>query len=162
MATAAMVAAAFDAKDPAELIDVALENIPGKSRLAEALRRQQEYRRTLSHPEEVIKRIHRLWREYCAHHWCHIISNTEIVAMALLWGGGDFEKSLCLAVEAGMDTDCNGATVGSILGVLLGHSELPRKWTDVVDDTLHTGVVGFECCSLRGLAEQTVSMIPKR
>ncbi|MCL6624426.1 MAG: ADP-ribosylglycohydrolase family protein, partial [Fimbriimonadales bacterium] len=109
--------------------------------------------------EDAIQEIHQLWKEDSPHDWCHVISNTEIVAMALLWGEGDFERSVCLAVEAGMDTDCNGATVGSILGVLLGYSRLPRKWTDVLNDTLYTGVAGFERCSLRELAQRTVKMI---
>ncbi|MEM4409068.1 MAG: ADP-ribosylglycohydrolase family protein [Candidatus Caldarchaeum sp.] len=158
MATSAMVASAYDAQDPAQLIDVALKHIPERSRLAEALRRQQTYRRTLHHPHEAIQRIHESWDEMSPHHWCHVISNTEVVAMALLWGEGDFEKSVCLAVEAGMDTDCNGAAVGSILGVLLGHSRLPQKWTDAINDTLYTGVVGWECCRLRDLAWHTTKL----
>ncbi len=159
MATSAMIASAFDIEDPSHLLTVAREHIPERSRLAEALRRQEAFRKSLKGPEEAIAEIHRLWCETIPHDWCHVISNTEIVAMALLWGEGDFEKSVCLAVEAGMDTDCNGATVGSILGVWLGYSGLPRKWTDVIHDTLYTGVVGFEHCSLQDLAHRTVDRI---
>jgi ADP-ribosylglycohydrolase len=159
MATSAMVASAFETQDPASLIEVALEHIPGRSRLAEAFRRQQALRKRLRGPEDAIQEIHKLWKEDSPHDWCHVISNTEIVAMALLWGEGDFERSVCLAVEAGMDTDCNGATVGSLLGVLLGYSRLPRKWTDILNDTLYTGVAGFERCSLQELAQRTVKMI---
>ena len=46
--------------------------------------------------------------------------NAAIIAAALLWGDGDFERSVTLAVAAGCDTDSNGATVGSAAGALVG------------------------------------------
>ena len=34
-------------------------------------------------------------------------------------GGGDFGRSITTAGRRGWDIDCNGATVGSIVGVML-------------------------------------------
>lgn len=42
-----------------------------------------------------------------------------------------------------LDTDCNAATVGSILGVMLGAKALPASWTAPLQDTLLSGVDGF-------------------
>ena len=78
---------------------------------------------------EVEADIHARWDEKKRHHAIHTISNAEIVAMGLLWGELDFGRSICLAVQACFDTDCNGATAGSILGMMLGAKKLPARWT---------------------------------
>jgi len=70
------------------------------------------------------KPIHNRWNEVRQHDWCHAVSNAEVVTWALLHGGGEFERSVCMVVEAGFDTDCNGATVESVLGAMLGPQSL--------------------------------------
>ena len=49
-------------------------------------------------------------------HWVHSLNNTALVAYALEAGGGDFDRSICLTVMGGWDTDSNGATVGAVGG----------------------------------------------
>jgi ADP-ribosylglycohydrolase len=58
--------------------------------------------------------------------------------MALLKGDGDFGRTLGIAVMAGMDTDCNGATAGSIMGCALGTGGIPADWTEPFHDTIRT------------------------
>ena len=48
--------------------------------------------------------------------------------MGLLYGGGDFTKSLEIATRCGQDADCNPSTVGGILGALLGYDKIPAYW----------------------------------
>lgn len=67
-------------------------------------------------------------------------NNLAIMITALLYGGRDFGKSLCIAVSFGEDTDCTAATVGAILGILAGASGLPKKWTAPLGRTIRT------CC----------------
>jgi len=48
--------------------------------------------------------------------------------MSLLYGNGDFGKSLEIATRSGQDADCNPSSVGGILGTLLGYSKIPDYW----------------------------------
>ena len=68
-------------------------------------------------------------------------------------------KSICRAVQACFDTDCNGATVGSILGILRGRRALPAGWVDVIHDTLHTGVAGYSTVKLSEMARESLLVI---
>lgn len=54
--------------------------------------------------------------------------NSAYVAIALLYGKGDFTKSVDIAARCGQDADCNPATVGGVLGVMLGYSKIPDFW----------------------------------
>lgn len=56
--------------------------------------------------------------------------NSAYVAIALLYGGADFTKSIDIAARCGQDADCNPATVGGVLGVMLGYSRIPAFWLD--------------------------------
>lgn len=54
--------------------------------------------------------------------------NSAYVALALLYGGGDFASSIDIATRCGQDSDCNPSTVGGVLGVMLGYSNIPAFW----------------------------------
>jgi len=62
----------------------------------------------------------------------------------LLWRSG-----------GGGDTDCNGATVGSILGATLGAKALPDKWVGVLNDRLLSSVRDCTDSKISDLAERT-------
>ncbi|MBN8850464.1 MAG: hypothetical protein BGO55_31865 [Sphingobacteriales bacterium 50-39] len=54
--------------------------------------------------------------------------NAAYVVMGLLYGNGDFSRSLEVATRSGQDADCNPSTVGGILGAMLGYSHIPSYW----------------------------------
>ena len=54
--------------------------------------------------------------------------NSAYVVMALLYGNGDFGRTLDIAARAGQDADCNPSSVGGILGTVLGYDKLPEYW----------------------------------
>ena len=54
--------------------------------------------------------------------------NSAYVTIGLLYGKGDFTKSIDIATRCGQDADCNPATVGGVLGVMLGYSNIPAFW----------------------------------
>lgn len=51
---------------------------------------------------------------------CHVVPNHAVFAAAVRYGGGDFSRSICLAVQAGWDTDSNAGNVGCLLGIRNG------------------------------------------
>jgi hypothetical protein len=54
--------------------------------------------------------------------------NSAYVAIGLLYGKGDFTKSIDIATRCGQDADCNPATVGGVLGIMLGYNSIPEFW----------------------------------
>ena len=70
------------------------------------------------------------------------ISNAMIVVASLLYGEGDYARSICMAVETGFDTDCNGATVGSVIGMAYGAAAVNEYWTKPLNNRLHTSIFG--------------------
>jgi hypothetical protein len=54
--------------------------------------------------------------------------NGAYVVIGLLYGGGDFEKTLEISTRCGQDADCNPASAGGILGTLYGYERLPERF----------------------------------
>lgn len=160
MWVAATIAAAFGAQTPREAICAGMNEIPPESRLHRALEDVFAWQAEGIDWEGALARVHERWDEHNGHDWCHTISNAQIVSIALLWGEMDLEKTLSIAVIPGFDTDCNGATAGSILGVMLGAKALPEKWTAPLNDTLASGVDGFGRVSIREMACRTARFVP--
>lgn len=159
MWVAAMLAASWKLKDVSAVVRTGLSFVPGRSRIAEALREVLDIHAAGDPWENVLHVIHTRWDEKNMHDWCHTISNAQVVAAALLWGGDDFTRTLHFAVTAGCDTDCNGATCGSIWGLMHGVDALPPVWTDPLQDTLHTGLAGHNVVSISSLAAEMAETI---
>ena len=159
MFIAAMIACAFIHNDIKDIIETALQEIPEKCRLREKVIDVLGWYKDGMSDQEVIDQIHSMYDEYNGHHWCHAISNTVVVVAALLYGKGDFTKSICLAVQAAFDTDCNGATVGSIIGAMLGMSNIPAYWYETYNLAMRSNVLGYSHITVDELANKTLKYI---
>ena len=75
---------------------------------------------------------------------CHIIPNTAVMILALLYGNGDFSDTLQICNRCGWDTDCNVGNIATIMGVRNGLDGIDyRKWREPVNDFLAcSSVVG--------------------
>ena len=159
MFAGAMIACAAVTDNIEDIIKGGLAQIPSTSRLYEAITGIiGDFKNGVSY-DGCIKKIHTLFDEHTGHGWCHTIPNAMIVAAALLYGNKDFGKSLCLAVSAGFDTDCNGATVGSIVGMINTIGGIPTEWTAPLNDKIHTSIFGYETVSISQCAEHTLEHI---
>lgn len=159
MFASAMIACAAVTDDIFDIILGGLAQIPHTSRLYEAVTTIISFYKENKSKDDCFKYIHSQFDEHTGYGWCHTISNAMIVATALLYGEGDFGKSICTAVEAGFDTDCNGATVGSVIGMRNGCTSIPDEWTKPLNNTLHTSVFGIGTVKISTLAEKTLKHI---
>ena len=70
----------------------------------------------------------------------HSLNNISLIAYALEAGGGDFDRSICLTVMGGWDTDSNGATVGAVTGALPGADGIALRLSDPLRGRLVTSI----------------------
>lgn len=161
MFVAAMLAIAATTNDLEAIILGGLAEIPHTSRLYEAIMRIVEAYRGGVLQKDCLEMIHKKYDEHTSHGWCHTISNAMIVVAALLYGQGDFGRSICMAVEAGFDTDCNGATVGSVLGMANGVESISEYWSKPINDTLHTSIFGVGTTKISDCVKSTMAHIAK-
>jgi ADP-ribosylglycohydrolase len=158
MLVAAMVAAAPFCDDITAVLEVGLGEIPQTSRLYADIREVMRWHADGLEYDEAVARLHQKWDEHVWHHWTHTNSNTMICATALLWGEGDFGESICRAVQPGFDTDCNGATVGSMMGMMLGASKIPSRWTRRLGNAFKTSLTGHGTVDIERIAEETFEL----
>ena len=59
--------------------------------------------------------------------------NGAYIALGLLYGGGDFGKTMEISTRAGQDSDCNPSSAVGILGVALGYRAIPDQWKSGID-----------------------------
>lgn len=158
MWAAGLVAAAFTADSPADALAVSLDVVPAKSRLAEALRHVIDLHAKGLTWEAALEEIRKAYGHYA---WVHTINNAAVVAAALLWSENDFTTAVGRTVMSGWDTDSNGATVGSVMGVLLGRDGLPAHFVDPLRDRTRSALFGFDNSVISDLAARTSALINK-
>ena len=159
MFVAAMLAQAAVTDDVMTVIRAGLSVIPEKCRLRDDIERVIAWHAEGLDAGAITDRIHSVYDERSQTGWCYTNPNAMIVTMALVTGGGDFGKSICTAVQAAFDTDCNGATVGSVVGMLAGAGGIPDKWISPFGGRLKTAIAGYGEVTAEGLAEKTAEII---
>ncbi|MEW5815368.1 MAG: ADP-ribosylglycohydrolase family protein [Spirochaetota bacterium] len=159
MFVAAMLSAAAVTGDINEIIHTGLSQIPEKSRLSAEIRAVIEWKRAGTPWEQALDKLHLKYDEKNSYDWCLVMTNAAVVCLGLIYGGLDFEKSVGLAVHSGFDTDCNAATIGSIVGMVLGAKALPQKWAAPLNDRIKSCVAGFGDVRISEMARRTVNII---
>ena len=134
---AAMVSAAFSESDPRKLIEIGLKQIPADSQYVQVINAMCDYHR--DHPEDWHQGFAYLKANFGYDRYpgiVHIIPNAGVIALGLLYGDGDFSRTLQITNMAGWDTDCNVGNVGAILGVALGLDAIDSSWREPMNDLL--------------------------
>ena len=135
MFCAAAIAAAFTADSPLEAVRIGMKQIPAESELYQAL----AWAFSVEEQVTCYARARMLIDEHFAGmHPVHTINNMVAIVFALMLGGKDFEKCISECIAIGLDNDCTGATVGSIVGAFVGIEGIPAHWYDRFNDTIMT------------------------
>ncbi|MBR0459465.1 MAG: ADP-ribosylglycohydrolase family protein [Victivallales bacterium] len=133
--TASLEAAAFVESDVRKLLEYALIRIPKDCRVARSVHiamDSYDNGKTWKEAREAIV------ADSADLGWFQAPANVAFAVVGLLYGEGDFGKSVCIAVGCGDDTDCTGATCGSVLGIIKGRKGIPQKWIDPIGNTIQT------------------------
>ncbi len=67
---------------------------------------------------------------------CHMIPNAGICILSMLYGKGDFNRTVEIATMCGWDTDCNAGNVGTVLGVMCGIEGLAERYRKPINDSI--------------------------
>lgn len=133
--TACLQSLAYVESDVRVLINTALKKIPEDSMIAKTARLVMEcYDQKIPY-RETRERVIALNKELG---WFQAPANIGFVIIGLLYGEGDFKKSLICAINCGDDTDCTAATVGAILGIIGGTAGIPEELKEHIGDRIVT------------------------
>lgn len=155
---AALQSAAFVIKNPLDLIKIALSEIPAECSLAIAIHETLALCNSSNDWQVAMDKLEcyiyglsdRLMSPV------HTINNACTCIIALLFSSGEPISAMSIAVMAGLDTDCNGATVGAISGALVGGSRFDNYLSRKLNDRIVTRIPGMQDLSISDLAQRTV------
>lgn len=162
MYVAACISAAFEAKSVKEIMEAGLSTIPADSAYKKVVHAIIDF-----HASDANNN----WRD-CFHFIkenygydkypgvCHIIPNAAVMALGMLYGEGDFSKTINITNMCGWDTDCNVGNVGAILGTFVGLNGIETKWTKPINDFVcASSVVGSRNIrDIASIAKETVQL----
>lgn len=134
---AALQSAAFVISDLRKCIEVGLAAIPDECRMAKSIKFVLEcYDNGMSwiDARNAVQQLN----SDIGDGWFEAPSNVTYAAIGLLWGEGDFKKSMITAINCGDDTDCTGATVGATMGILYGTAGIPKDWSQYIGEDIVT------------------------
>ena len=133
---AAMYALAFVSDDVEYVVEEALKVIPEQSRYWRCMNDVIQWHK--AHPDDWKS----CWKMCDERHSTDIgcpdgvhtsfnidaVINSAYILIGLLYGDGDFGKTMDISTRCGYDSDCNPASAAGILGAMLGYSGIPEKW----------------------------------
>lgn len=149
---------AFDNSNITELLKDALEYLPASSRINNVVNKAIKYynkRLSLTDARQNIL------KEFGNDNFTHCVQNIGFTALGLLYGEGKFLPSILSAIECGYDTDCTGATVGAIVGIILGGEAILAGCNMKIDERI---IAGDGICNinvpanLKELTDRTIAI----
>ena len=146
---AALGAAIPAASSIESAMDVALEFVPSDSAVANAVR----FARDVATAGNATERLQAKYGDLPP---VHTVNNLAIVVWALCSARNDFSRAVGDAVGAGCDTDCNGATVGGLLG--LAGVPIPDSWTRPWQGRIAVGLAGCGELALDDVVARTLAV----
>jgi len=133
---AGMYAAAFFETDARTVVEQGLRSIPAESGYGRIIRDVLDW--SAKHPDDWTKTWGLIQEKWDKNDACpdgaesafniDAKLNGAYVALGILYGKGDFAKTLEVSTRAGQDSDCNPSSAAGIVGVMLGYEKIPEVW----------------------------------
>ena len=123
-----MISAAFFEKDVRELVRIGIDAVPNEGPFAEGIRDVVEWHSQYDDWRDTREQIHNKYYAYKKGSYEAPVSRVSSLVngltgvMAVLYGKGDYMKTVGIATSAGYDCDNQAATTGGLIGVLNGLS----------------------------------------
>jgi len=158
-----MYAAAFFESDARQVVAAGLANIPAESGYGRIIRdvlawskQNDDWRKTWQLIEDKYNRDD----DTCPAGALRAFNinarlNGAYVALGLLYGQGDFTRTLEISTRSGQDSDCNPSSASGIAGVMLGYSRIPAEWKAGID-ALADEKFSFTDYSFNGITASTM------
>lgn len=136
MFVAACISCAFVEQDIRRILEIGLSYIPEACAYSKAVRAVMDFHH--AHPDNWTDGFRYVSENFGYDRYpgnCHIIPNIAVMILALLYGEGDFSRTLSICNMCGWDTDCNVGNVATIMGVRCGLAGIDyHKWIEPIHD----------------------------
>ncbi|TWT86665.1 ADP-ribosylglycohydrolase [Pseudobythopirellula maris] len=164
-----MYAEAFFETDVHRLIDAGLRCVPPQSGYAEMVRdvvawHRQNPRDWQATWREVEAKYHsdpRHSRKLCSGHGgeghfsIDVKLNGAYILIGMLYGEGDLDQTMVIAMRCGQDSDCNPSNAGGILFTTVGRKALPERFASALDTETPFSHTAY---SFDGLVEASLAL----
>jgi ADP-ribosylglycohydrolase len=137
----AAIAAAFAVNDSIEACEIALTEIPRRSRCYEGIRWALRTAPKVRDYHQARKLVD---ERFPGMSGVHTINNAALTIFGLAMGGRDVTKVIGNVVMMGLDNDCTAATAGSIVGAVVGGDKVPQHWYKPFNNRIRTYMIDRE------------------
>jgi hypothetical protein len=131
-----MYAAAFFETDVRKIVEAGLASIPAQSGYARLIRDVLDW--SARHPDDWVKAWDLIQQKWDRDDPCvdgalaafniDAKLNGAYIALGLLYGRGDFARTIEISTRSGQDSDCNPSNAAGILGTMIGYARIPDDW----------------------------------
>ena len=165
----AMYAEAFFTDGVDALLDAGLAAIPAESDYAQMVRRVRAWRKEF--PDDWTKTWQKVVDGYSARRNkglkgsngdIDVRLNGAAVVIGLVYGGGDFDRSIEISTRCGWDSDCTPSTVAGVLGCAKGFSKLDVKYVSAIDNAKKFSYTAYDLPGLYAVCEKLARTIVVR
>jgi len=153
---AVMTSMAFVLDDVKEIVNYALNLIPDDSEYYSVVR--FAYESCLKH-SDWHDALAECEQKYIKYNWIHAYPNACCEVIALMYGNGDYEKTLNIVTMCGLDADCNAGMIMPVLGIQKGMRIIPNRLIHPAFNKLITYMRSYDEILLEDLVNDTLFYI---
>ncbi|MBP1924481.1 ADP-ribosylglycohydrolase [Sedimentibacter acidaminivorans] len=153
---AVLISMAFVSSDIKEIVKSSIDLIPADSEYYSVVR--FAYDSCLKH-KDWHDALEECEQKYIKYNWIHAYPNACCEVIALMYGEGDYEKTLNIVTMCGIDADCNAGMIMPVLGIQQGMRIIPKRLIHPAFDKLITYMRGYDEINLEDLVDDTLYYI---